>query len=91
MTYSELAEQSARYAQRIMELEAKLAETERYWEECQTEHHKLNIKLAKVVEFIEQCDELCNCGSFDSDQMVTRAECSDCRRAALAAAAKDKA
>lgn len=43
-------------------------------------------KLAKVVAFVEQSDNLCNCGSFDSDQMVTRAECSDCRRAALAAA-----
>ena len=47
-------------------------------------------KLAKVVEFVEHCNELCNCGLWDTDQMVTRAECSDCRRAALDAAAKEE-
>jgi predicted nuclease with TOPRIM domain len=29
-------------------LRAKLAETEAYWEECQTEHHKLNVENERL-------------------------------------------
>lgn len=47
------------------------------------ERNALRHENERLREWIVSAGELCNCGAFDFEVLVTRGECSDCRYAAL--------
>lgn len=42
------------------------------------------VEVERLRNWIDDANLLCDCGAFDTDQLVTRGECPDCRKAALA-------
>jgi hypothetical protein len=41
-------------------------------------------EVERLRNWIDDANLLCDCGAFDTDQLVTRGECPDCRKAVLA-------
>jgi chromosome segregation ATPase len=64
----------------VMRLRAKLAETDRYWEECQTEHHKRNLEIQQLRVEVEQ---------LRSEREAVLAEIDACPSAAHEAVVRD--